>query len=571
MGRHRGILSLIGTWIIPLLGALTATLGITGWVDHGQSFVEAAYRSIALFDIGNDFYTSAPGSTDWRFLLGRWTALLAIFGTALVAIAALLHERLALFVARWTKQEVIVIGSDGISATAFDTARRARKSVLWLGASALGPGSMRNIALPWPPGDYAKTVFEHAARADHVLVADADDARAIVLARAARRAAPKAHITVLMRDIHLAKETASALNAPLTRVLSLGGVSARTLVLEHPPFLLAQAAGHGRIHALIVGFGQTGQAIAKDLIVNCLTTHLRHPRITVIDPEAGAAEGVLRTVVPEVDECAHFHFIQGRLGSEAIEPPSAQMARAIAEAGPLTCAYVCVGHDTDALSAAALLQTLLLTNDLGRPPIFVRLRDSSTVDGAASASRGLNALIPFGDLDNVLEASEYLSDTPDKAARSYSEAYRASLTPASRDDPANTSARPWDDLDETFRQANRDAVAHIPAKMASAGIDPAYWRGVVGMPRPDPATRLFRDQAECERLAELEHDRWNAQRRMDGWRWADLPGKDEARRLHPSLVPYECLADDVKEYDRVYIRNTQTICWGADAHAAEGA
>ena len=58
---------------------------------------------------------------------------------------------------------------------------------------------------------------------------------------------------------------------------------------------------------------------------------------------------------------------------------------------------------------------------------------------------------------------------------------------------------------------------------------------------------------------------------MDGWRWADLPSKDEARRLHPSLVAYECLADDVKEYDRVYIRNTQTICWGADAHAAEGA
>jgi hypothetical protein len=49
---------------------------------------------------------------------------------------------------------------------------------------------------------------------------------------------------------------------------------------------------------------------------------------------------------------------------------------------------------------------------------------------------------------------------------------------------------------------------------------------------------------------------------MDGWRWADIPKKNEARRLHQSLVGYDDLTDEVKEYDRVYVRQTQTACRG---------
>src|SRR5262249_47800032 len=105
----------------------------------------------------------------------------------------------------------------------------------------------------------------------------------------------------------------------------------------------------------------------------------------------------------------------------------------------------------------------------------------------------------------------------------------------------------------------RDAVAHIAAKLASADVDPARWRAVHhGLPRLAAGERLFDDDIQLEALAELEHERWNAQRRMDGWRWTDRARKNEARRLHPSLVPYEGLTDDVKEYDRVYVRQTQS-------------
>ena len=403
----------------------------------------------------------------------------------------------------------------------------------------------------------------YVADARQILVAEDDPARSLVLAKAARAAAPRAQITVVLNDASLAEDAAAMINEPLTRVISAATVSARALHVSHPPFLLAREASHTRIHAVIVGFGQSGQAIARDLMVNCRTTYLGLPRITVIDPAARALEGALRVRAPELDLCAEIVFIEGHIGTQGVSPGPDVLLGAMASGGPVTAAYVCRSADADSLGSAAALQSLLRLSDLGEPPIFTRLRDVHTLTRSGNGGRGLDALIPFGDIAALVAATEFLNRAPDAAARAFSEAYRATLPEARRNDPANRSARPWDELDETFRQATRDAVAHIPAKLASAGVDPAIWRGAAGPPRLSPEVRLFNDEASREALAALEHERWNAQRRLDGWRWADLPGKDERRRLHPSLVPYDRLADDVKAYDRALVEETQAVCWAA--------
>jgi len=553
--RHTA-LRLWAVWIIPALVIVTLFLGLQSWLSSGATMGDALYRSAALFAY-NDVYGGGAPTKDWRILVGRWTGLAAVFSAAGTALAAILQERLAVATARFFKQEVVVIGAGGIATKAFELAQRGGKSVLWLGAPSLGVGSMGAIALPWPPEDATRTVLEHCGDADHVLLSLTDDAQALALVRAARASAPRAFITVLMRDARLAEDSAATLNEARTRVLSRASISARALHQEHPPFLLARAFGHSRIHAVIVGFGQTGQAIARDLIVNCRTTYLDKPHITVIDPNAKALEGVMRLRAPEIDECAEFTFLEGRIASEAITPSAEILTAAVLAAGPMTAAYICLSEDSAVLATAGMVQSLLRTVSVAKAPIFVRLRDAAALGQRRHDARGLDALIAFGDLDAILGASEFLSRAPDAAARSFCEAYRASLPPEVRDDPKNTSARPWDELDETFRQANRDAVAHIPAKLASAGIAPALWRGVIGMPRLGDEHVLFTDDETCEALARLEHHRWNAQRRMDGWRWTSAPKKDEALRHHPSLVEYDDLSDDVKEFDRVYVRETE--------------
>jgi hypothetical protein len=51
-----------------------------------------------------------------------------------------------------------------------------------------------------------------------------------------------------------------------------------------------------------------------------------------------------------------------------------------------------------------------------------------------------------------------------------------------------------------------------------------------------------------ELLARNAHDNWARQRLSEGWRYG--PERNDARKEHPCLVPYEQLPDSEKEYDR---------------------
>ncbi|MBU1378878.1 MAG: hypothetical protein KKE02_05245 [Alphaproteobacteria bacterium] len=563
MRRARRLASAAAPWTLPAFAVTTVLLGLWGWLDYGYRFDNALYRAVALFSINNEIYRQAPGSADLRFLIGRWTGLLSVFGAALFALAALLREQAVVALARLVRRRVVIIGAGDIALKAFERARVGGLSSVWIGAPSLDAHRLSAFALPWPAEDLERTVQAGVADAEQILVAQDDPASSLVLAKVVRAAAPRARITVVLNDASLAEDAAAMINEPNTRVISAATVAARALHLSHPPFLRAREVGHARIHALIVGFGQAGQAIARDLIVNGRTTYLAIPRITVIDPGARALEGAIRVRAPELDHCAEMVFIEGRVGTRGVEPGVDLLVRTIAAGGPVTAVYVCRSADADNLGAAGILQSLLRISDLGEPAIFTRLRDAHTLTQSRSGGRGLDALIPFGDIGAIVAASEFLSEAPDAAARAFSEAYRSMLPEARRNDPANRSGRPWDELDETFRQATRDAVAHIPAKLASAGIDPALWRGRAGPPRIPRELQLFRTAAEREALAALEHERWNVQRRLDGWRWADVPAKDELRRLHPALVPYDQLSDEVKGYDRALVDETQAICWAA--------
>ncbi len=51
-----------------------------------------------------------------------------------------------------------------------------------------------------------------------------------------------------------------------------------------------------------------------------------------------------------------------------------------------------------------------------------------------------------------------------------------------------------------------------------------------------------------ETLAKNTHDTWARKRMIEGWTYG--PERNDKRKLHPCLVPYEKLPDSEKEYDR---------------------
>jgi hypothetical protein len=51
-----------------------------------------------------------------------------------------------------------------------------------------------------------------------------------------------------------------------------------------------------------------------------------------------------------------------------------------------------------------------------------------------------------------------------------------------------------------------------------------------------------------EQLARNNHDHWALKRIEEGWRYG--PKRDDERKEHPDLLPYEKLPEGEKEYDR---------------------
>lgn len=101
--------------------------------------------------------------------------------------------------------------------------------------------------------------------------------------------------------------------------------------------------------------------------------------------------------------------------------------------------------------------------------------------------------------------------------------------------------RPWEKLDETFKRANLEQAHYSVEILEAAGFE---------VRKVDGAAAILSDfkVAEVERMAELEHGRWNIERLRDGWRYGRL--RDDSRKIHDCLVSWHELPDDIKKYDR---------------------
>ena len=71
------------------------------------------------------------------------------------------------------------------------------------------------------------------------------------------------------------------------------------------------------------------------------------------------------------------------------------------------------------------------------------------------------------------------------------------------------------------------------------------------MPNPIDTTQIVVSDdihALTEQLAKNTHDIWARQRLADGWKYG--PKRDDAKKEHPGLIPYEELSESEKQYDR---------------------
>lgn len=109
------------------------------------------------------------------------------------------------------------------------------------------------------------------------------------------------------------------------------------------------------------------------------------------------------------------------------------------------------------------------------------------------------------------------------------------------------SMQPWEKLNESLKESNRRQADHIPVKLrrVRCGFAPVLEKEPVK--DIDPVKFEFSSE-EIELLAEMEHERWVTERKLDGWSYGEI--KDVDNKISPYLVPWKDLTEDVKEWDR---------------------
>lgn len=138
----------------------------------------------------------------------------------------------------------------------------------------------------------------------------------------------------------------------------------------------------------------------------------------------------------------------------------------------------------------------------------------------------------------------------EELARAAHAIYCDEQTKAGKTAADNSALRPWEELSEDLRDANRAQVADIPSKLYALGYELAPGNGLA-------PSHIVITPGQLEMLARQEHDRWMAERQRQGWTYG--PTRDDARKHHPCLLPWETLPEVEKQKDRDAVQNVPLL------------
>jgi len=113
-------------------------------------------------------------------------------------------------------------------------------------------------------------------------------------------------------------------------------------------------------------------------------------------------------------------------------------------------------------------------------------------------------------------------------------------------DTTHTSAVEWPGLPEDLRESNRAQARGIAEKLKLTG------HACDAGDTPFPSVEAF-DEATVRQLAPLEHTRWMNERLAAGWTHG--PVRDNAKKIHPLLIPWEKLPEKEKQKDVDAVNN----------------
>ncbi|MCB1122191.1 MAG: hypothetical protein KJT03_11625, partial [Verrucomicrobiae bacterium] len=318
------------------------------------------------------------------------------------------------------------------------------------------------------------------------------------------------------------------------------------------------------LRILMIGTGKTSQALLEQLIRMSFFDMDRSATIHVIDEsEKGWQDLKARFPIITLDSSYYREEDAERIDAlkEQIGFPRMLFSRlhfdsvsfltgqAFANDHNKEEVNIAILSSPDATRNLTIADALVQQSRVPIKEIFVRTDEQDTeIRSFMRSDLERKHLSSFPTLDEICRLSCLEESSVELLAKVIHEEYLKEVADSSGTQP---SLKPWSQLEESFKESNRRAAAHLEIKCSLLGLSYLNLDNNETVMKAVPVLRkhLRRDAPESylEHLAECEHSRWCIEKLLDGW----VPGKvrNDARKEHPNLVPWEF---DSPELERLF-------------------
>jgi hypothetical protein len=557
-------------WFVVIgcpLGLGFGTVGFWLYAGHPPGllpWLNALYHAGQLFVLHTP-YLESP--LNWCLELGRWLAA-AVFGmTAVAALYQIFATEFRHFRVGFAKEHTVICGLGPRAlrlVRCFLTERGAERVVLVASApSADDFAACRAAGATLIVGDAAKTetlVRAGVHKAEHLIALSGDDRANVEIAVSA--------YNLMKTRTHIGSHTLRCfaqledvdLRASLQRSVALGkgergceirffdlfDAAARRLLLDPEALPL----DHGgilkddprQVHLVILGFGRMGRTVAVRAAQLGHFANRKPIRISVIDQDAERHEQALLFRYRNFRQTCAIEFHQ--LQADSLRARDL-LESFCSDRQSVTSIAVCFDRDSLALEVALRLLPVLKEYGI---PTAVRMSHSpgfaSLLNETAPSGQDIRFYVRGFARTEDCCCKDLLGDPlNEELAKVIHDDFRERRLKEGRDPATDISVLPWEQLDDAFKDSNRQQADHIAIKLQGIGClvaEPGDQRPVIDRFTPD----------QVELLAEMEHARWNAERLLGDW---VLGPSDRPRKVSPYIVPWDQLPSDIQKYDRATV------------------
>ena len=548
--------------IIAVILLMIFLLGIWGQVvvssdDFAADPLQGAYEVLTLFFFEGEW--TADLDLPWQLEVARFLAPLAsVAGILVLATQGAWITLLNSFIR--VRTDHVVVAGLGSRAWQFVQSCHGHHRLVIVEKDPENPFIARARALGMNVlvGDILSTgMFEAAnlATARHLVAFTGQDGVNVELAIKARTYVQEKGDRQLLVHMHIENTRVGErlenypkffadIHAAQVNFFSIYHLNARILFRQYPPDNFAHYFAQDQVHIALYHFGRQAEHILLEAARVCHFANGRKVRFTVFDDDADAKARRFQADYPAVNGMCDISFVTA--------PVAATHSADVIDTASFPSVsehVICLSTDADCLEFALSLRNRLLQLENANAPILVRMQRSSGLAQLLESNVGEpeipDGLYPFGMLDEVLHYENVLADGLDTLARAFHEDYLSERLKQLEGEEKRlyATAREWNSIPEPERGSNRQAADHLETKLRAIGC------ALTDAPNPSFA---FTDE-EALLLAQMEQNRWSAEKLIGGWRWAEK--RSDSARLNPFIGTFENLPPEEQQRNIEAIHN----------------